>query len=104
MALTAGSVTIDDAGTVAASGLAKALYDGRMGLLDFTPLTDEQRLAATRRQAAVATADAAAIAAWLVAGAVVTVTIDTSTGALQQAAGVDTTPPSATRTLTGSVA
>lgn len=103
MSLTAGSVTIDDAGNVDASGLAKALYEGRMSLLDFSSLTDEQRLAARRRQAAIATADAGAIAAWLVAGAVVSVTIDTSTGALQQAAGVDTTPPSADRTLTGTI-
>lgn len=85
------------------TGLSKRVYDywvadARSGFV--SPLN----AAAIDCIRAQSYAIARAVVDEIAANAAVTVTISTGTGALQQAGGVDTTAPTAPRTLPGTVA
>lgn len=120
MSMTAGTVTVADDESVTGTGLARARYDADVATLDLPALPTlgattapysaarpvsaadiasvrAGRLLALRERARVANAYAAADVTYFQANMVAR--ISTSTSALQQASGVDTTAPTATREL-----
>lgn len=109
MSMTAGSVSISDAGVETKSGMAQAIYDARwaqyviaeaaaLGASVYTTLpTLAQTVSAKRAIASDSNALAAAIVTYITANA--KAQISTSLGALQRAGGVDTTAPTATREI-----
>ena len=105
MALTLGSITVHADGSVTKSGEIETLYDmleaDAQAAISFFPgtafPTGPEAVPRLRAQARQAETMATYIYQLLTARA--QVEISTSTGALQQAGGIDTTAPTATRHL-----
>lgn len=95
MAMSAGSVTIDEDGEATGSGAAKAVYDvmvSKMG--DALPMQQ-----AARRQVADIAEAVAALIDYIMTNGEVTTTITTDDAGLQRVSGNDTQAPSGTKTL-----
>lgn len=112
MALSAGTVTIDDAGEASGSGMARALYDSRIAApltVAFLAEVPAERQAAFKTGLAEdCNAIATGIVGYLTANAEVEVTIGTGDSGLQRmsnpvVADADTQGPSVAKTLAGTI-
>lgn len=117
MALTVGSVSINNMGVASGAGLAFELYNARKAardssfiVLGLQPPPIAEQLPALRVMALYAHADASAFVAHIVANAELLVhvygldsLVFPPDGALQSVGGVDTDPPSTTTSLSGSL-
>lgn len=107
MALTAGTVSIANDGTVTGTGLAKAIGDAFRGMVAAVPGSGSQSFGAISSPGTVALINgiAAALVNYITANAEVTVTIHTTDAGLQTSSGSGspTTGPAADKVIIGTV-
>lgn len=102
MALSVGSVSVDDVGNVTGTGLSRDIFDHRLTAYE-TATGDDASQGYLQWLAGDSEAIATAVIAALKSDAEVTVNIDTETGGLQSIEGAPTSPPLTDQSLTGSV-
>ncbi len=104
MALSAGTVSVDEEGNVSGSGLALAIFNGGLGALD-----EDKREAVAEAMAPFCQGVAEAIVTHITENAEVTVSIQVTDTGLQRTPNpnnpdTDTQGPSGVKTLVGTIA